>query len=376
MTFRVEVKPELLDYAVRRAGFNVEEVNAKFKNFESWKHGETQPTYKQLVEFAKKTYIPLSNLLLTSPPDDKLPITDFRGREATQAPSGNLLDTVRLAQDRQDWYRQYALGSKAERIAWIGADTTGSNIVEAARRLRDLIGWSVACVTADMGRNISELRACLETAGVLVMISGVVGQNAYRKLDVAEFRGFALADDLAPVIFVNGSDSNTGKLFTLAHELGHLALGNSGVSSPAFDFRGAADEERWCNSFAAEFLVPEALFNQQRTGEPVSEQLSALAKYFGVSTQVILGRFREVGVIDWNTYLALLDIEASKAVKPKGGSGGSFYDTAKVRMSETFASAILESYLEGNTDYRETARLTSITKVDTLEKLALKLGIY
>lgn len=376
MTFPVEVQPELLDYAVRRAGFNVEQVNAKFENFESWKQGKTQPSYQDLVKFAAKTHVPLSNLLLDSPPEDKLPIADFRGRGANSAPSGNLLDTVHLARQRQDWYRQFAFESKAPKLAWVGADTTGSDVAETACRLRDLVGWSVDCVSSVMGRNVSELRARLEAAGVLVMISGVVGHNTHRELDVDEFRGFALADDLAPVIFVNGSDSNAGKVFTLAHELAHLALGNSGVSNPAFDVRNSAIEERWCNSVAAEFLVPEAMFNQHRTGAAIAEQLNALAKYFGVSTQVILGRFREVGVIDWNTYLSLLGTEANKATKPRGGGGGNFYDTAKVRISETFASAILESYLEGNTDYRETARLTSIAKIDTLEKLARKLGVY
>ena len=230
---RVTVKPELLRWARQRAGRGADELSHKFPKLEAWERGELSPTLKQLESFARATHAPLGFLFLEIPPIESLPIPDFRTMGAARMghPSPDLLDTIYLCQQRQEWYRDYSRLHGEKPLAFVGSATTNEEIQTIATQIRREIGFdleerqSLPTWTEALRRFIEQA----EDAGVLVMISGVVGSNTSRKLNPEEFRGFALVDDLAPLVFVNGSDSKAAQMFTLAHELVHVWLGESGV---------------------------------------------------------------------------------------------------------------------------------------------------
>ena len=129
-----------------------------------------------------------------------------------------------------------------------------------------------------------------DALGVLVMVSGVVGSNSRRTLDPEEFRGFALADSIALLVFINGSDTKSAQMFTLAHELAHLWLGSSGVSDAEALNVSGQDTERWCNRVAAEVLVPIHLLQADYSERiRLSDEINRLARRFKVSTLGSLG---------------------------------------------------------------------------------------
>src|SRR5262249_31270056 len=153
------------------------------------------------------------------PPVDRVPIPDLRtvGNQRIEHPSPNLLDTIYLCQQRQEWYRDFARFQHEEPLGFVGSATLASTVEEIAAAIRGALRFDVE-ERRQIATGTDALRRFIEqadTAGVLVMVSGVVGNNNYRKLDPSEFRGFALSDDLAPLVFINGADTKAAQMFTL-----------------------------------------------------------------------------------------------------------------------------------------------------------------
>ena len=101
---KVEVKPELIRWARERAGLTESDLTERFPKFELWQSGDALPTLKQLEAYAKKTLTPFGYFFLPEPPEEKLPIPDFRTvrDRGVRRPSPNLLETIYAMQRRQD----------------------------------------------------------------------------------------------------------------------------------------------------------------------------------------------------------------------------------------------------------------------------------
>jgi Zn-dependent peptidase ImmA (M78 family) len=206
------------------------------------------------------------------------------------------------------------------------------------------------------------------------MCSGVVLNNNRRKLNADEFRGLALADDLAPLVFINGADTKAAQMFTLTHELAHLWLGESALSDVAPASTPSQQIEVWCNRVAAEFLVPLRVLREELPVRDPLTHVSRLAQRFKVSTLVILRRILDAGVISRERFQEAYDQElAHLRARPKG-SGGNFYLTQAARVSKRFARGLVTSTLEGQTLYRDAFRMLGITKEATFRELGRSLG--
>jgi Zn-dependent peptidase ImmA (M78 family) len=377
---RVEIKRELLQWARERAGMSVDALAHRFPKLEAWERGDAHPTLKQLESYAKATHTPIGFLLLPAPPVEEVPIPDFRtvGNAHIGHPSPDLLETVYLCQQRQEWYRDFVRAAGEDRLNLAGSARTTDDVVDTAARVRHALGFDL-----DERRRIptwtDALRRFIEQAdalGVLVMVSGVVGSNNRRKLDPQEFRGFALADDEAPLVFINGADTKAAQMFTLAHELAHIFLGQSAVSDAQALLVPDHAVERWCNRVAAELLVPLAALRQEynRRGA-LRDETDRLARRFKVSTLVILRRIHDAGGLSREAFWQAYEEELARLRARPKGSGGDFYLTLGARASKTFARALVMSTLEGRTPFTEAFRLLGFKKMATFREVGHSLGI-
>ena len=377
---RVQVRPELLRWARERAGFSLEALARRIPQLPAWEQGEAQPTLKQMEKFAKATYAPVGYLFLAEPPVESVPIPDFRTLASIRVnrPSPDLLDTVYICQQRQEWYRDFARSEGEGRLPFVGSSALTGDIGETAARMRTALGFSI-----EKRRHIptwtDALRRFIEQAdllGVLVMVSGVVGSNNRRKLDPREFRGFALSDDLAPLVFINGADTRAAQMFTLAHELAHIWLGQSALSDIDPASAPSHGVEIWCNQVAAEFLVPlEDLRTEYRRRDGLQEECGRLARFFKVSTLVILRRLRDAGVMSPDDMWQAYHEEVARLQAIPRASGGDFYLTQAARVSKRFARALVVSTLEGQTLHRDAFRLLGFSKLETFRELGHSVGV-
>ena len=182
---RVPVPPEMLRWACERAGYDVAHLAERLPQLPAWVRRERQPTLKQLEKLAKLTHTPLGYLFLPEPPDERLPVPDYRAAAgvAGARPSPDLLDTLYAMQRRRVWLRGSLVDSEAEPeaepLAFVGSARVADEPGAVGREMRRALGldggWAAGVRT--WRDAVGELRRAIEGLGVMAVINGVVGSN-------------------------------------------------------------------------------------------------------------------------------------------------------------------------------------------------------
>ena len=283
-------------------------------------------------------------------------------------------------QRRQMWLSEELAYQQADPLDFVGSYDLRDSVHEVASAIRRELqlekGW--ASVEGSWIEALQKLREYVESLGILVVINGVVGNDTHRALDPDEFQGFSLVDDLAPLIFVNNADYKTAQIFTLAHEVAHIFLGQQGVSRIAELYASDHHVERICDLVAAEFLVPEDQFKPLwiRT-TPARDSFEILAKHFKVSTIVIARRAADTNLIDREEYRAFFAEHKTRdwgGQRQGGSTGGDFWNNQNGRIGKRFAVAVLNALGEGRLSYRDAYGLTGLSG-KTFDNMPAEMGL-
>ena len=316
-----EVNPQILAWARRTAGLTREDAVRKLgirdargvaatDRLKALEAGETEPTRPLLVKMAKQYRRPLLTFYLRSPPREADRGADFRSLPGERPAAGEaLLDALlRDVRARQNMVRcLLEEEEETQPVPFVGARTIADGPAAAVQSLQELLGVDCRDYRARTNSRdaFAMLRGRAEAAGVFVMLKGDLGSH-HTAIEVETFRGFAMADDIAPFVVINDRDSQPAWSFTLLHELTHLLLGQTGVSG----FRAEGRTERFCNDVAGAFLLPmtelEQLHIDPSAGlDAAAEAVSSFAKPRHLSRSMVAYTALRAGLLGQETYAEL-----------------------------------------------------------------------
>lgn len=359
----IKLSPLVLDWAASQIGSSLQEFAPHISKRSAEDIISGDLTTHQAIKYAKTTGVPLGYLFLNKPPAAReLPIADFRTLPDAHPLGRDFFEVFDDTEYKQAWYREYLLSAGAEQLTFVGkfkGDNPSASIVARDIRTVLTIPDDATATLKNVEEHFAMLVSKCEDVGILVFKNGVVGNNTKRRLYVREFRGFALSDPFSPVIFVNGADVPAACVFTLAHELAHIWMGDSGVSDTSLQSDNA--NERFCNKVAAELLLPEKFFRQlwmdlKELSTSTSKEIIDYARnHFNVSRLVIARRALDLGFIQRNLYDNIY--EEAKKHRKSSGSGGNFYRTLATRNSKKFSKRVASLAVSGSISLREAGHL-------------------
>jgi Zn-dependent peptidase ImmA (M78 family) len=335
------ITPRVLIWARETAGLSVEAAAKKLgispQRLTAFEAGEREPTRQQIQAMSKRYHRPLLVFYLPKPPNDVEPPRDFRSLSERPPPGSEALVAALV---RDILARQYLVKAALEEVEeakvlpFVGSLRVADGIERGVASLQTLLGKSRDNFRAEKSTDaaFSLLRSSAERAGIFVVLMGNLGTH-HTDIDVRTFRGFALADDVAPFLVINEKDSRAAWSFTLLHELVHILLGETGISG----YDGKEEVERFCDAVAASFLLARAELSQiNLQGNPSTrtliERISAFANMRNLSRKMVAYNLLRSNLISNVIYQELsrtLDTERTELKQEEEKEGGPNYYTVR-----------------------------------------------
>lgn len=349
------VNPRIIEWARHTAGLSVEEAaqslgmtsSDRLKGIEA---GDEAPSRPQLLKMSKQYRRSLLTFYLTEPPRKGDRGQDFRTLPTLPSDrsigADALLDAlIRDLKTRQSLVRSTLEDEEEPPLAFIGSARMDDGVHTTLEAIQQTLKVDLttfrACNSPEMA--FAYLRGQAEASGIFVLLVGNLGSH-HSAIPVETFRGFVIADPIAPFVVINDQDAKTAWSFTLIHEIAHLWLGKTGVSG----INAENAIEQFCNDISGELLLPKAELKTLETGnvEDLNAAIVAITTFAAernISRQMVAYRLYRSESITWETWRALDDRLREiwlqekahhKARKPKDGSGPSYYVVRRHRLGD------------------------------------------
>jgi len=394
----LQINPGMLSWARETAGLSPEEAAAKLgltstgrasavEKLLQVESGQRPVSHGMLQKAAAAYRRPLVAFYLPAPPARGERGEDFRTVAGARSPRDDaMLDAlIRDVRTRQQLLREAVIEDEDyEPLGFVASSRMSDGVRNVTGSIRTTLGVSTLeqKKARDPAALFSLLRSAAEKAGVFVLLLGDLGSH---HSDVSEdvFRGFALADDVAPFVVINDNDATAARSFTLLHELAHIWIGATGVSGPLLG-PPPNEIERFCNAVAGEILLPpEALEPLETAGiaslgvEMALSRARDIARTWNVSQGIVTYRFWENGTISDQVATAMFRIFAdrwrvernrAREIRDPEETGPGYYVVRRSRLGSGLLDTVRRALRSDLLTHTKAARILGVapTAVDQL----------
>ena len=368
----VNVNPKILYWARKTSGLEIEEAVKKLSlsklsyatsadRLKALESGEEVPTRQLLVKMAKKYRRPLLIFYLAQPPKRGDRGTDFRKLPIDYSEINDALMDALL---RDINVRQSLLKSVLEDeeefkpLKFVGSISLNTKPKDATDSIRKILDINIEDFRAQDSAEeaFNFLRAKAETAGIFVLLIKNLG-SYHTNIGLNIFRGYALADEIAPFVIINKNDSYGAWSFTLIHELAHIWLGETGISGGQSDMK----IEKFCNEIAGNFLLPEGelseiIIDSSMKFDLLADLISRFSHDRNVSSTMVTYKLYRAGQLGFELWQKLSKfyhekwIEGRNKLRKKGrerNGGPNYYVVHRHSIGTTLINLVRGCMNEG-----------------------------
>ena len=376
------ITPEVLKWArERRIKLEIDYAAKKLKidpeRLEAWENNTEQPTFAQLKKIAKLYKTHISIFYLPEPPTDFQPLTDYRvlpehlaiDEEQIYRLNANI---VEVYERREMLIELYELLEQPPPEIMLNVDRHADR-KKAAEKMTGFLELNRAQLQRanEPYAALKFWKQTVEAKGILVCQTSV---NTHLSVELETVRGFCIAQRPFPVIVVNPKDSPYGRIFTLIHELVHIALGESVIQNTNLEEVPPPNLdtiEVFCNQVAAEVLVPENELLEMVRLQTLEADLSQISKHFHVSPEVIMRRLLTLKKISRRNYQMYRNQQLAKyrSIPARTGGAAPYHNRLLNTSGEHFARTAFTAYYEQKITRAELASVLSNCDTKHLAKI-------